>query len=280
MSKQYRLPAASDFSSALWALYYKLHDDLQQLSLGQKDHPADLQMLFAARKASKRMRALLRCMRGVLTVKQLAQLHAFYRALSACIAPLRDAYVLERLLKSLPPNLFDEQHQKSLQKTLTAAYDQQAVKQAARQLKALWQTYQSPQARSKNVEAHAQFWLDLWQKALADWQKAVKKRQVHYWHEARRSAKYVYFSLGFIGHKIPRQLTLLHRQLGDFGELLGNMHDIDVKMSWLKGHCSPQQLKSISSGLLALRRGYETQAERMGHGIFNAPYAQWIAQAF
>jgi len=280
MGKLYRLQPEADFSSALWELYYQLHADLQRLSLGEKNSPADLQMLFSARKATKRMRALLRCMRGVLSTGQFTQLQNFYRKLSACIAPLRDAYVLERLLKSLPGNLLDEKHKKSLQAKLVAAYDDKAQQQARQLLVQLWQQWSELQPRSKNTEDHKVFWLELWQKALCDWQKAVKKRQVHYWHEARRSAKYLYFSLDFLGARLPRALQQLQRQIGDFAELLGNMHDIDVKIDWLKQHYSAAQLKSLNANLQAQRQAYVVQAERLGHCIFNAPLPQWLQQAF
>jgi len=225
--------------------------------------------VHTARKATKRIRAALRLLRGSLGPGKYHRENRGVRDAARPLTAIRDTFMLQRTLRSMtgaPPSA--ERGLKAEYQRERRGFNRQGLRAALAHLKAAWRNLSEfspvlPETTSA-VEGLGNTYR-AGRKALAK-AKSNDDRALHEW---RKQAQYLLNELELLRAVFGLDAKRLRRHADKLAAILGDDHDLGVLSEKLRryGAAAPCLVKQIEKRRLSLRR----RAARQGAKLYRDP---------
>lgn len=189
--------------------------------------------IYAARKNTKRLRALLQLVRTALPKKVFGQENAAYREIADALGGLRDAWVRVELMATLPEAIQQTSSYHDLYAAFRKEYDTLAAtflhrerfKAVTKQIRAALKRAQTLKVNDKDYETlreNLDKTIQAGQKAYQQVQHTFDEDNLHEW---RKQIKRLWYHLTLLRPAAPDLLDEWIAELGQLGDGLGKAHD-------------------------------------------------------
>lgn len=286
------------FARAKPSRAYRLKDDeavpdaIRRIALGRMDHALEQlrgkadstpeEAIHESRKDMKKLRALVRLVRGELGEQAYKRENATFRDTGRLLSGVRDADVMvatldalaERYPKQLPPDASGGLRQ-ALEARKPDDDRDQAAAQAVELLKQAWDRVDDWPLEADSFDALEEGLRQVYARGRKAFRAAKEDPAPERLHEWRKRAKDLWYHLALLQCAWPELIDPLADQAHELSDRLGDDHDLVVLASWAKEHAAAagglyalQELNDV----VELRRG-ELQAEAfvLGERLYAEP---------
>jgi CHAD domain-containing protein len=291
-----------------------LGDGLQRMALAQIDLALEAlgdgdgsgpgeQGVHDARKAIKRLRALLRLLRDELGERAFARENATLREIASRLSEARDAAVmlatLDALIARHPRRLERRDGVRELRRRLAAEHERQRGQMLADtatraellcELQAFrWRVASWSLPESRGLELVSDDLARLYRQGRKRYRRAAHDRgermiTMHQWRKRVKDLRYAIEMLDRPGSE--QRLRELSRRADELGEQLGEDHDLAVFAQRLRAgkqrrhdqtwHCGRRTRTLLTDAIAARRRVLRKRALRQGRRLFRATPKQLV----
>jgi len=229
----------------------------------------DDEAVHAARKAAKRLRALLRLMQRCWGPLAYRRENERVRDAAKPLTAVRDAFMLRKSLRSMPIRPV------ALRRGLEAEYHQERSALQSRGARAAIAKFLSTREHLAALPAsHSEI-----ASAIAGVRKSykagrsacaqAKSRDDQALHEWRKQAKYLLNQLELLHVVFNVEFKTLHRRAYQLAEILGTDHDLGVLLSKLRFYNANN--RALAMHLKKRRRKLQARALRLGKKLYRRP---------
>lgn len=262
-------------NEALASAFGRIASEEIAVALGELRRRDRAQAMHNARKALKRLRALLRSLRVAFPKKLFRRENRRFAAVGRKIAPLRDVHVQLRTLGKLDQSSGDASRQmrQSLLKreevyTRKIPELRRAVRQmldVSRQTLSSWPV---DQATPPKVAASLKRVFKSGRNAFRTASKRPTPENLHQW---RKQSKTLGYGLELVQDRGPKKIGKWIKKTEELSESLGDDHDLFLVLDALKHEHTVRpagDYRSLSKRIAARRGRLQKRAFKLGAGIF------------
>jgi CHAD domain-containing protein len=255
-----------------------LTDEVRRVARGRIDHALDElrgksdrtaeQAVHEARKDMKKLRALLRLVRGELGDELYRAENARFRDTARLLSGVRDADVMLATLDSLdagaPPELREalEAHRRSLEVAGTPREEAVAELEDARLQVERW-----PLEREgfDAIEPGLRRMYRRGLRALDGVQQDSSDEALHEW---RKRLKDLWYHLTLLEDAWPRPMEAMADEAHELSDRLGEDHDLVVLQQWARDHAAALDLSRLGEAVAARRAALQADAMTIGRRLY------------
>ncbi len=288
-------PAQDRFARAKPSRAYRLQDHepvpdaIRRIALGRIDHALEQlrgnadsnpeEAVHEARKDMKRLRGLVRLVRGELGEKAYKRENAAFRDIGRLLSGVRDADVMvatvdqlaERYPKQLPPDTSGGLRQ-ALEARKPDDDRSAAARQAVEMLEQAWDRVDEWPLEQDSFDALEDGLRQVYARGRRAFRAAKKDPSAESLHEWRKRAKDLWYHHQLLQCSWPEAIDPLADQAHELSDHLGDDHDLAVLAEWAKEHAAAagglyalQELNDV----IELRRGeLQVQAFVLGERLY------------
>jgi CHAD domain-containing protein len=264
----------------------RISGELIQKAVARIDHGGNnrAEDLHQVRLTMKRLRALLRLVRPVISKALFRRENRRLKRIARSLSSFRDATVSRRTIERLARSASDRGDRRALSLVLSASPKFGPVRGRLRErreaaMRALGRDLLEAGVNFENMLIPAEEWdaigpgfQDTYRRARNQMLVAIKRGTAEAFHDWRKQVKYLYYQLQLLQPASPQRLRAMVKQLNKLEERLGKDHDLALSRTSLaelpERSCGRSTVKRAINCLEQQRNKLRRESENLGQKFF------------
>jgi CHAD domain-containing protein len=245
------------------------------------------QGIHEARKSMKKLRGVLRLVRGNLKRKVYIRENARYRDTARLLAKARDTYVIYETLDTLRPYLEDRKVLNALRRHYSKVYrqaqadvldDESLLAEVVERLEQGTKRAEKLNVPDTGWKAIEENLMLVYTRGRKAYRVAKKKGMPEDFHEWRKRAKYLWYHVRLLSPAWEGMLGAWAHELKQLSDLLGLAHDLVVMDEALAEFSEQHDIEPLLVASAQERQRLESEALQLGARLYAEAPADFVAR--